>query len=325
MARAITVYDHIEQNNRKTWLLVLLFPISLTVLVWLACLLFVILCGNDVVDAGISLLPQKWQNSMGGYLGAATGFAWDFLLPTFVMGVIWMAISYFFGGKMMMAFAEAKPMDKKENPDVYNLVENTAIMAGLPMPKVYIIDDDSLNAFATGMKPKNAAIALTSGIIKHLEKTELQGVIAHEMAHIGNRDIRLNMLIITGLGIFESLGRSLLRSGSHSSNSKKNSGGLILFIAIALLIFNFLIAPLIHMAISRKREFAADATGAKILHNPKALADALEKISVDSRVEVLDKQKNMAVACIASPFAKVSQLTSTHPPINERIRRLRNM
>ncbi|MBP5534028.1 MAG: M48 family metallopeptidase [Alphaproteobacteria bacterium] len=325
MARAITVYDHIEQNNLKTWLLVLLFPISLTVLVWLACLLFVILCGNDVVDAGVSLLPQKWQYSMGGYLGAATGFAWDFLLPTFIMGVIWMTISYFFGGKMMMAFAEAKPMNKKENPDVYNLVENTAIMAGLPMPKVYIIDDDSLNAFATGMKPKDAAIALTSGIINHLEKTELQGVIAHEMAHIGNRDIRLNMLIITGLGIFESLGRSLLRSEARSSNNKKNSGGLILFIAIALLIFNFLIAPLIHMAISRKREFAADATGAKILHNPKALADALEKISVDSRVEVLDKQKNMAVACIASPFAKVSQLTSTHPPINERIRRLRNM
>lgn len=325
MARAITVYDHIEQNNRKTWLLVALFPISLTILVWLACLLFVFLGGNEAIEDGISLLPQKWQYSMDGYIGAATGFAWDFLLPTFLIGIVWMTVSYFCGGKMMMAFAGATPLEKKENPDVYNLVENTAIMAGLPTPKIYIIDDGSLNAFATGANPKNASIALTKGIVEKLNNIELQGVIAHEMAHIGNRDIRLNMLIITGLGIFDFLGRHLLRSQTRSRGNKKNSGGLILLIAIALLIFNFIIAPLIHMAVSRRREFAADATGAKILHNPKALADALEKISVDSRVEVLDKQKNMAVACIASPFAKVSQLTSTHPPINERISRLRNM
>ena len=227
---------------------------------------------------------------------------------------------------MMIFFAGGKRLEKKQNPMVYNIVENTAIMAGLPMPEIYIIKDDSLNAFATGIKPGDAAIALTRGIIGRLNKTELQGVVAHEMAHIGNRDIRLNMLIITGLGIFECLGRRMLFAETGRGNSKKGSGALlVIFVGIAFLIFNFIIAPLIHMAISRKREFAADATGAKILHNPKALADALEKIAKDSRVEILDNQKNMAVACIASPFAKMNQLTSTHPPIEERIRRLRAM
>ena len=326
MAKAITVYDHIAQNNRKTWFLVALFPISLTVLVWFACLLWVFLSDGEVVEDGVSLLPQSWQPFMSGYFGAATGFAFDFLVPTFFIGLIWMSISYYFGSKMMMFFAGAKPLEKKQNPEVYNTVENTAIMAGLPMPKVYVIEDDSLNAFATGVKPSNAAIALTRGIIEKLNKTELQGVVSHEMAHIGNRDIRLNMLIITGLGVFEFMGRRLLRIHTGGRSDKKGSGTLlIILIAFAFLIFNFIIAPLIHMAISRKREFAADATGAKILHNPKALADALEKIAEDSRVEVLDSQKNMAVACIASPFASASQLTSTHPPIKERIKRLRAM
>ena len=326
MAQAITVYDHIAQNNRKTWLLVALFPVSLTFLVFLACLLWIFLSDGSVIDEGVSLLPQSWQYTMNNQFGAALGFTLDLLLPTFLIGLIWMAISYFFGKDMMIFFAGGRLLKKEQNPMVYNLVENTAIMAGLPTPKIYIINDNSLNAFATGIRPNDAAIALTKGIVGRLNKTELQGVIAHEMAHIGNHDIRLNMLIITGLGIFECLGRRMLYVQSGKSDSKKGSGTmLIIFVGIAFLIFNFLIAPLIYMAISRKREFAADATGAKILHNPKALADALEKIAVDSRVEVLDNQKNMAIACIASPFAKMNQLTSTHPPIEERIRRLRAM
>ena len=325
MAQAITVYDHIAQNNRKTWLLVLLFPVSLLVLVVLACWLGVFLIGDvNVIEEGVYLLPQKWQSAMNNSFGAALGFSLDFLLPTTVIALIWLAISYFFGSKMMMAFAGARPLERKENMDVYNVVENTAIMAGRPTPKIYIIEDDSLNAFATGANPKNAAVALTRGIINKLSKTELQGVVAHELAHIGNRDIRLNMLIITGLGVFESFGRICLRSTGRG-NRKSNSGGMMLFIGLALITFNFVVAPLIQMAVSRQREYAADATGAKILHNPKALADALEKISADSRVEVLDSQKNMAVACIASPFAAASGLSSTHPPIKERIRRLRAM
>ena len=234
---------------------------------------------------------------------------------------------------MMLGFAGAKPIEKKDAPKLYNTVENTAIMAGLPMPKLYIIEDNSLNAFATGINPKNASIAVTRGLMEKLSPLELQGVIAHEMAHIGNRDIRLNMLIVVGVGIFYSLGRSLLRSARNSSvrsssRNSKNSGNsyiLFWFVGIALLAFHYIIAPLIQMAVSRQREYAADSTGAKILHNSKALADALEKISSDARVEVLDSQKNMAVACIASPFDKISGLFATHPPIEERIRRLRSM
>ena len=330
MAQAVlSVYDHITQNNRKTLLLVLLFPISLCILVTLACWFAVLWVGDtQMVIDGISLLPDKWQPINPNSFWAAVGFSYAFLLPTLIIAFVWTMISFLFGSKMMLAFAGAVPIEKQDAKQLYNIVENTAIMAGLPMPKLYIIEDKSLNAFATGYNPQNAALAVTRGLMEKLTPMELQGVVAHEMAHIGNRDIRLNMLIIAGLGVFYSLGRSCLRSATRSSgrNDKKGNGGILLIcIAVALLIFNFIVAPLIRLAISRQREYAADATGAKILHNPKALADALEKIAIDARVEVLDEQKNMAVACIASPFAGLSNLTSTHPSIEERVRRLRNM
>ena len=334
MAQAVlSAYDHITQNNRNTLLLVLLFPITLCLLVILACWIVTGLFGNEqVIMQGVANLPQKWQPEAPNSLWAAIGFAYSFLMPTSILALVWLTIAYFFGGKMMLGFAGAKPIAKKDAPKLYNTVENTAIMAGLPMPKLYIIEDNSLNAFATGANPKNASIAVTRGLMEKLSPLELQGVIAHEMAHIGNRDIRLNMLIVVGIGIFYSLGRSCIRSATNSSNRRrrndKNSGqGVVLFLAvgIALMIFHYIVAPLIQKAVSRQREYAADSTGAKILHNSKALADALEKISKDARVEVLDKQRNMAVACIASPFDKISGLFATHPPVEERIRRLRSM
>ena len=328
----LSAYDHITQNNRKTLLLVLLFPISLFLVVLLACWAVVYLINDpDMIIDGIALLPEKIAPDYPSTFFASLGYAYVLLIPTFVIAFFWLIISYFFGDKMMMAFAGAVPVKKEDAKRLYNAVENTAIMAGLPMPKLYIVEDASLNAFATGSHPKNASIAVTRGLIEKLSPMELQGVIAHEMAHIGNRDIRLNMLIIIGIGIFYSLGMRCLRSASNSSSSrnddKKGNNFALLFLAlgIAFLIFHFIIAPLIQKAVSRQREYAADATGAKILHNSKVLADALEKISQDSRVEVLDQQKNMATACIASPFAAVSKLTSTHPPIDERIRRLRAM
>ena len=330
MAQAIlSAYDHITQNNRKTLLLVALFPISLCILVILACWLAVFLVGdNQMIAYGISCLPEDWQPASPSRVWAGVGFAYDYLLPTSIIAMIWITISYFFGSKMMLFYAGAKSISKEDAPKLYNTVENTAIMAGLPMPKLYIIESQALNAFATGYNPKNSAIAVTRGLMENLSPLELQGVIAHEMAHIGNRDIRLNMLIITGIGIFYSMGRSCIRSASRSSrgNNKKGQGAvLMLCIGIALLLFHYVVAPLIQMAVSRQREYAADATGAKILHNSKALADALEKISSNSELETIENQKNMAVACIANPFAAATSLTSTHPPIEERIRRLRAM
>ncbi len=331
MRAPLTVYDHIEANNRKTWLLVSLFPLSLALLVWAACYaaLYVI-SDPEFTRQGLSLLIKIWPRATeltgenNFIFMASLGFLSAALLPIIVTALGWMAFSYFFGDKMMLGFAGAQPLRPEDAPEVYRHVENVAMMAGLPMPRVYLINDDSMNAFATGRSPETAAVALTSGIIKRLTPLELEAVIAHEMGHIGNRDIRLNLLIITGLSIFGFLADMLRISMYHrqSGSSKNNQAQvLIFFIVIALLIFNFAVAPLIRLAVSRTREYAADATGALITRNPQQLALALAKIAQDSRVEVLDKSPRMALACIAEPNS-LFQLTSTHPPSESRIERL---
>lgn len=344
MTAPLTVYDHIFKNNLKTALLILLFPVCLSLLVWAACYLAVLVVKeNDFLIQGIYLV-LRWFPSLeksitpeNAYLYAATGYWLYCLVPLFLISLGWMAISYFFGDKMMLSFANAQPIDEKDNPKLYHAVQNVAMMAGLPMPKVYEIKDDSLNAFATGHSPKTASLAFTTGILKKLKPLELEAVIAHEMGHVGNRDIRLNLLIITGLSIFAFIADSIrYRFYSPRRKSSNNKEGqlqvLIIFVLIALLIFNFIIAPLLRLAISRTREYAADATGALITHHPQALANALEKIKKDSRVEILDKQPTMATACIADPTTGLkniskafSSFSSTHPPIDERIRRLRAM
>ncbi len=303
-----TVYDHIRYNNIKSFLLVLLFPISL-------CLIFFAL---------IYLVYGKDPETL------AYGIAFFKSWAPIVLGlsVIWMLISYFFGDDMMLGFAHAQPLSDKNQgyKRVFKSVENVALAAGLPTPKVYVIQDESLNAFATGRNPQNAAVALTSGIIKALEPLELEAVIAHEMAHIGNRDVRMNMLIISGIGILGFLGNILVRVRS-SGNNRNNNGGLIILLGFALLIFNWIVAPLIRLAISRTNEYNADATAAFITRNPMALASALKKISVDARVEVLDGTQ-MALACIYDPGEKamaLDGLTSTHPSIENRIKRLEKM
>ena len=205
MATPVTAFEHIRANNVKTFLLLLLFPCSLAALFYVVCLF--VFGGLD--DETLTLVNQTVLN----------GLPW-----IFGIGFFWILISIFQGDKMVLGFADAQPLSPKgrENKEIYKLVENTAIMAGLPMPKVYVIDDDSLNAFATGYSPKSASIALTRGIIHKLKPAELQGVIAHELAHIGNRDIRLDMIIVAGLGIFallaENLRFSLPRTASRRDN-----------------------------------------------------------------------------------------------------------
>lgn len=334
MSKPLTVYDHIAANNLKTWLLIALFPLSLALLVWLACYAALYAIGDpEFTREGLGLLLKVWPGAVNyttennfilmssfGFLGAA-------LVPIFAIGLGWMAISYFFGDKMMLGFANAQPLKREDNPQIYRHVENVAIMAGLPMPKVYVIEDESMNAFATGRNPDNASVALTSGIIKRLTPLELEAVIAHEMGHIGNRDIRLNLLIITGLSIFGFLADMLRLSmyRQRGGNSKNGQAQLLIFfIVIALIIFNFAVAPLIRLAISRTREYAADATGALITRDPQQLALALAKIAQDSRVEVLDSSPRMAIATIAEPNS-LNELTSTHPSIESRIERLMSM
>ncbi|MDR2412717.1 MAG: M48 family metallopeptidase [Rickettsiales bacterium] len=309
MKKIRTVYDHIKSNNIKTAILVAAFPLLFIAIVFL----FV------------------W---MAAPLQSALETTAMVAVPTIGACLVWLAVSWAFGDSMMLSFAGAREIraDEKEYREIFRNVENVALAAGLPSPRVYVIEDESLNAFATGRTPKDASIALTRGIIKKLDKLELEGVIAHEMSHIGNRDIRLDMLLITGVGVtvFASdiILRMALRGGHNSNNDKNNSGAILLMVWLAFIVFNWIISPLLRMAISRKREFAADATGAQITRNPRALASALRKISADSRVECLDKVKSMSAMCIANPgdmkeFA--SNLLATHPPVSERIKRLESM
>lgn len=306
-----TAYDHIRSNNIKTLLLILAFPATLAVILYGILYLAVM---ND---------PESVRVANDMFLNVGT--------PLIAIAFVWTGISYWFGDKMMLGFAGAHlaPNDK-ENKKVYRAVENIALAAGLPTPKVYIIDDDSLNAFATGHSPQSASVALTRGIINKLEPLELEAVIAHEMAHIGNRDIRLNLIIITGLGVSAMLAELIFRVAARSRGGK-NEGqakAVLFLIGLALLIFTFIVAPLIRLAISRTREYSADATAVLLTRNPEALARALEKISVDPRVESVDKSPNMAQAFIYDPTDVKNaflNLGSTHPSVEDRIKRLREM
>lgn len=308
MKKVKTVYDHIRSNNIKTAILVALFPLIFVALVFLFTWMVV-----PVEDA----------------LNTAIGVS----IPTFVICMVWMLISWAFGDSMMLHMANAHQIDDNdpENKYIYRLVENVALAAGLPTPRVYIIEETGMNAFATGRSPADATVALTRGIINRLDKLELEGVIAHEMSHIGNRDIRLEMLVITGLGVTVFISDIILRSITYTPRSrdeKDNTAAVLFMVWLAFLVFNLIISPILHMAISRKREFAADATGAQITRNPMALASALRKISENPKIASLSERKSMAAICIANPSGKkslVSELMATHPPVEERIKRLESM
>lgn len=303
-----TVYDHIRSNNIKTTLLVITFPLIFIALIFLFTWMVVPL--NDAIQTTVNVA-----------------------IPTFIACMVWLIISWAFGDSMMLHSAHAHEIfdTDMQYREIFRSVENVAIAAGLPRPRVYIIDDNSMNAFATGRSPRDASIALTRGIIKRLDKLELEGVIAHEMAHIGNRDIRLDMLLITGVGVTVFAADMILRlaiMGGNSNDNKNNGAAVLLMVWLAFMVFNWIITPVLRMAISRSREYAADATGAQITHNPMALANALRKITTDSRVECLDKVKSMAAVCIAYPGGPrefASSLMATHPPVEKRIERLESM
>jgi heat shock protein HtpX len=317
----MTVYDHIKSNNRKTFILVALFPIIFIALVFL------------LVWAAISLTAAPNTDIMKETLAVTATVG----IPVAIAAAIWLLISWAFGDSMMLSAANAHEVheDQKEYKQVFRSVENVSLAAGLPTPRVYIIQDSGLNAFATGRSPKDASVALTRGIIEKLDRLELEGVIAHELAHIGNRDIRLDMLLITGVGVTVFIADMVARSiffGRSGGNDKDRGNAVVIMMAVwlAFMLFNWVIAPLLRLAVSRKREFAADATAAQITRNPKALASALEKISANSKVKSLDN-KSMASAFIEDPLEKsafsdiAGSLFSTHPKTEERIKRLKEM
>ena len=334
-----TTYDFIEQNKRRTWLLVLLFPITFAALGYLFLFGYTNLA---VQTADISSSESYYETSGAAYTGEGTPLERanrmaSIVLPVlWVVAVLWIIFSYYFGDQLLLHGANALKISKESQPEIFRLVENLCITSGLPLPKIYLINDNSLNAFATGRDPEHASIALTVGIVRRLERVELEGVIAHELSHIRNRDIRLMLITVAGISFFTFLSEMCFRSALRVrvSRNSKNEGGarlILLILGIFFAIYGYLIAPLIRLAVSRTREYQADASAALLTRNPGALARALEKIEEDPRVEVLDKHASMAAMCIANPldkmglFSEISGLFATHPPASKRIAKLRAM
>ncbi len=298
------MYKQIDSNKRKTALLVAIFIVVVILIGWVF---------SQLTEAGYS-----------GIIIAA------------VIAIIMALAGYYQGDKVALMTAGAKgPIVKSDNPYVYRIIENLIITAGLPLPKIYLINDPAINAFATGRDPQHASLAITTGAIEKLENEELEGVLAHELSHIKNYDIRLMTVVIVLVGIIALLSDWFIRInfyGSGKKNRSDNNGGrlqiIILMAGLVLLVLAPLIGKLIQLAISRKREFLADAAGALLTRYPEGLAKALEKIAVENMPV---KKANNATAhlYLANPFGRtkhfMSQFFSTHPPIEERIKNLRAM
>lgn len=238
---------------------------------------------------------------------------------------------YFYSDSIALAVSGAQPLERNDHKELFRIVENLSITAGVPMPKLYFIDDTAPNAFATGRDPNHASIAVTRGLLDKLDKAELEGVLAHEMSHVTNYDIRLSTLVVVLVGIIALASDWFLRSMWFGGDrDRDNNGGSSIFVLVGIIlaILAPLAATLIQLAVSRKREFLADASGALLTRHPEGLASALEKIAGDHEpLEVANKAT--AHMYFENPLkdysGKINSLFSTHPPVEERIAALRNM
>ncbi len=270
---------------------------------------------------------------IGYVFGQALGYGNSLMWTAVLFSVFSSFISYYWGDRMVLAMSGARPADRKRDFDFFTVAENLSIASGIPKPKLYIIEDTAMNAFATGRDPAHAVVCATTGIIERLERRELEGVIAHELSHIKNFDIRLMAVVTVLVGTVAFLADMFLRNlwwGGHSDRDDDRSNGPLLLVGIVLAIITPILAMLIQLAISRRREFLADASAANLTRYPEGLAKALEKLSKDK--EVLEAATNAtAHLYITNPFkgkqfsAWFSGLFNTHPPIEERIKILRSM
>lgn len=289
---------------------------------------------------------NRWKTTalFAGFFVFIIGLAWvigyvyelDWLLPVAaVISIIQALVSYYSGDKIALAVSRAQPIKKSDNPALYRMVENLAITSGLPLPKIYFIDDTAINAFATGRDPQHASIAVTRGAMEKLENEELEGVLAHELAHVQNYDIRVSTIVVVLVGVIALMSDLFMRSlwfggGRDRDNDRGGSQmqGILMIVAIVLAVLAPLIATLIQLAVSRKREYLADASGALLTRYPEGLARALEKIGADHEpLEVANKAT--AHLYFANPLkdhvGKINDMFSTHPPLADRVKRLREM
>lgn len=295
------MYDHIAHNKRKTVLLIALFSVL-------------------IVAIGFAFGMQAQQPTAG-------------IVAAVMIASVLSLVGYYRGDRVALAASGAKPIEKRDYPELYRLVENLTIASGLPMPKVYVIPDEAANAFATGRDPAHASIAVTTGLLQIMDKTELEGVLAHELSHIKNYDIRVMTLVVVLVGTVVLLSDWLMRTFLFGRGRNDREGGqvmLILFIVgVVLAILSPLFAELIKLAVSRSREYLADAQGALMTRHPEALARALEKIASQDRPL---RKANHATAHLffANPFdphvtKRFEHLFSSHPPILERVKKLRGI
>ena len=296
------IRQQIARNNIKSILFLLAFP--LLILVGAYVVLY-ILSDQDIEHTNTQFLS---------------------IIPMVLIGVaIWFFISYFFHTQMIQSATHSRPLERRENMRVYNLTENLCMSVGMTMPKLYIIESDALNAFASGINEKTFAVTLTRGIINRLNDEELEGVIAHELTHIRNRDVRLLIVTIVFVGIFATIAdfalRMLLNGSMSSSRSRKNDkGGGVLVLLIILLVAGaiYFLSILFKLALSRSREYMADAGAVELTRNSLALASALKKISGHSTIREVqnDEVKELFIDYKAQGFFS---LFATHPPIEKRI------
>lgn len=298
------LYEQISANKRNTWLVIFVFILFLAIIGYVF---------------GIA--------TEGGYFGVAIAV---------IFATVMSVGSFYYSDKIILGMSHAKPADPIEYQQLHNLVEGMAIAGGIPKPKVYVIDDTAPNAFATGRDPQHAVVAVTKGLISKLQRDELEGVIAHELSHIKNYDIRLMALVTVLVGSIALLSDWMLRSywwggrsGRRRSGKDSGAGGVvILLVALLLAILAPVIAKMMQLALSRQREFLADSSGALLTRYPEGLVKALQKISADSEpLEVANKAT--ANLYIVNPLkewgGKVNALFETHPPIDVRIERLKSL
>jgi heat shock protein HtpX len=291
----MTLYTHIGANIRRTWILFSVFFIVIIGLGWFLSYYF--------KDQSI-------------------------LFVAVFISIFMSFFSYWFSDKVVLGISGARQIEHDQAPELYHLVENLCITAGLPLPKIYIINDSSPNAFATGRNSKNAVVAVTTGLLEILNKTELEGVIAHELSHIGNRDILLQTIVVVLVGAISLISDMFIRGRVFGKRKSDNSeggqiGAILMIVGLVFIVLSPIISKLIQLAISRKREYLADASGALLTRYPEGLASALEKIS-QNPTPIKKAHKAVAHLYISNPFSNKG-FFSTHPPIEERVKRLRGL
>lgn len=290
---------------------------------------------------------------MAVFFGLVIGIGWvvaqiyqdpSILYLAVLFSILMNFVGYWFSHKIALALHQAKPVDLKSHPELYRVLENLTITAGLPMPKFYLINDPAPNAFATGRNPKHAVVAVTSGLLEKLDRSELEGVLAHELSHIGNRDMLVSTVAVVLVGFVSIVSDMFMRSiwfgRMGHSRDDRGSNGMIMLVGIALSILAPLFASLMHLAISRKREFLADASGVLLTRYPEGLVSALKKISAYGR-PIHTATNATAHLFFENPFGAdangdgipdhkqrapwLAKIFSTHPPIEERIKALRGL